>query len=720
MADFNFAHFAADFENKKRFSHVATIFKNQRVPGNADQRLFPSQEGTPLNELEKIVAPVQEVQEEFDFELGEVLTYEDAVRLCEEAEVNVSDMIVGKCGRTFFNRNLGQGPRREVEISKGENADHNVELSRCRFLDNARTIIDWKSSLPGLKTLARERKYTAFMVENCLRKLISEYCKVHIHMVDEMNANQIATYLLSTEVNMDKTVHRKKELNQLVRSPEQELRIPLTMARMLIDKIYPEDVAANAAARSATWRTAMISFSPDVVAMPLLEMIRKRMEDCDPMSDEDIHQMALSADETIKRPLPGPLKYGRQVGASPVINQIHFNSVNTGFQPYGMPLEGYGNPYQAYPAFPQSRDDYVALAARQQVPAVHQVAPVVQQLNPAITPAQLQAELQAAVRVEMARQQAAAQQQLQAIRHDLVTPERSLEVMGAPTGSASGNTTNTLPRPGLESGALRSNNDQGHDPMMASASGSVDQGQGSTEAASGARPKTRSQTAAAKPALEVDSIHLLAVTLAEALKANQPRGQSRDQSYKRGQVSDGRYTSRERSTGGTSVRSDSRDGGRERSQSRGRDLAASRNSNRDSTDSAGRYQSFRRAESKSPRRSSGTQSRTSEDRAGRSASRGRSKDSSRPNSGFLRQNYPEMVQGTNCRIGYNPVKEKHCTKCYPAADHHEFLCKKYALYSYGSCTQCGRGHHFHVECKDKVETFPPSVGESHPGGLAKN
>jgi hypothetical protein len=70
-----------------------------------------------------------------------------------------------------------------------------VELSRCHFLDNARTIIDWKSSLPGLKTLARERKYTAFMMENCLRKLISEYCKVHIHMVDEMDANQIATYL---------------------------------------------------------------------------------------------------------------------------------------------------------------------------------------------------------------------------------------------------------------------------------------------------------------------------------------------------------------------------------------------------------------------------------------------------------------------------------------------------------------------------------------------
>jgi hypothetical protein len=162
---------------------------------------------------------------------------------------------------------------------------------------------------------------------------------------------------------MDKTVYRKKELNQLVRSPDQELRIHLTMERMLIDKIYPEAVPANTAARSSTWRTAIISFSPDVVAVPLLELIRKRLEDCDPMTDEDIHLMALSADETVKRPLPCPLKYGRIVGSSPVINQIHFNSVNTGFHPYGMPLEGYANPYQAYQAYPQQRDDNVIPAA---------------------------------------------------------------------------------------------------------------------------------------------------------------------------------------------------------------------------------------------------------------------------------------------------------------------------------------------------------------------
>ena len=371
-----------------------------------------------------------------------------------------------------------------------------------------------------------------------------------------------------------------------------------------------------------------------------------------------------------------------------------------------------------------------------------------------------------AVRVELARQQAAAQLQLQTTQFG-----GSLLAVGhqmgyaTPQASATANCGTYVPVAGPSRG------DQGHDPMTASASGCVDQGHGSTEAASGTRPKTRSQTPAAKAVVEVDNIRLLAVTLAEAMKANQPRGQSRDQSCRRGQVSygserstggtsvrsdsrkggrersqsrgrdlvtsrnsnrdptysasrrgqvsDGSYTSRERSTGGTSVRSDSRNRGRERSQPRGHDLVASRTSNRDPTDSASRYQSYRRAESRSPRRSSDHQSRTSEDRTGRSASRGRSKDSSRPNSGFLRQNYPEMECGTNCRMGYNPVKEKHCTKCYPTAEHHEFLCKRYALYNYGTCTLCGRGHHFHVECKDRVETFPQNVGESHSGGLGK-
>ncbi len=150
----------------------------------------------------------------------------------------------------------------------------------------------------------------------------------------------------------------------------------------MIDKIYPEAAPENAVARSSTWRIAIISFLPDVVAMPLLDKIKAQIEDRNPMSDQDINEMALEADECIKRPLSGPFKYERMVGASPVVNQIHFNSMNTSYSPpHGMPLEGYVNPYQAYQAYLQMRDS--------------QVIPAALQVNQAVIAAQVQTDLQA-------------------------------------------------------------------------------------------------------------------------------------------------------------------------------------------------------------------------------------------------------------------------------------------------------------------------------------
>jgi hypothetical protein len=307
----------------------------------------------------------------------------------------------------YFNKNLDREDRDDVEISKPENADPHVELSKCRFLDNSRSVIDWKSSLPGLKSLAKERKYTAEMVQTCLKKLVSDYCKPHAHIVEDMTHNEIANYLLSTENNRDRNVYRKKELNELTRMPGQELRIPLIMARKLIDIIYPADGANNAAARSSAWRTAILSFLPDQVAVPLLEKITAKIEDCTPMSDDDIYEFAVAADEQIKHPVHWPLKYGRQVGLSPVVNQIHFNGIETGYHPYGVPIEGYGHPYQAYTAYPRLHDEM-----RRQAPPFGGQPPYGGQMAPVVDPlgsdhARRQAEIQEAVRVELARLQAA-------------------------------------------------------------------------------------------------------------------------------------------------------------------------------------------------------------------------------------------------------------------------------------------------------------------------
>ena len=118
------------------------------------------------------------------------------------------------------------------------------------------------------------------MVMVCLKRLIHDHCRVHTHMGEDLNINELANYLISIERNMDRNQYRRKELRELKREPGQELIIPLTMARKLIDCIYPEAVAENDSARSEAWRTAILSFSPDNVSEPLISRIKKNIEDC--------------------------------------------------------------------------------------------------------------------------------------------------------------------------------------------------------------------------------------------------------------------------------------------------------------------------------------------------------------------------------------------------------------------------------------------------------
>jgi hypothetical protein len=94
------------------------------------------------------------------------------------------------------------------------NAYHNVEVSRCHFFTTPEpSLLEVHSTRPA--GTGQREKYTAGIMENCLRRLVSKCCKLQVHMVDDIDANQMANYLLSTKVNLDKSFYRKRELIQL-------------------------------------------------------------------------------------------------------------------------------------------------------------------------------------------------------------------------------------------------------------------------------------------------------------------------------------------------------------------------------------------------------------------------------------------------------------------------------------------------------------------------
>ncbi len=64
------------------------------------------------------------------------------------------------------------------------------------------------------------------MARHALHRLVSIYTPENSHLVSDMTANEMANYLLSTETNRDKTAYRRKELFELTRKPDMDLRAP--------------------------------------------------------------------------------------------------------------------------------------------------------------------------------------------------------------------------------------------------------------------------------------------------------------------------------------------------------------------------------------------------------------------------------------------------------------------------------------------------------------
>ena len=244
MSSFNFDKFDTEFEMRQILRKVTDTLTSLRTPD--DERLIPMEPGTPLHDLlESLQVGTAEAPPAFDFELGEMITIEEAGRRCQERvgadgriePVNLPEMLVTAGQRVFFNTAM-RLPATYVEISRPEASDLGSEVSVCHFLDGPKTVIDWSESLPELKRLAKDRRYTTGMMKVALHRLVNRYCAEQSHLVSDLDANTMATYLLTIEKNRDKTAFRRKELYELTRKPEMDLRAPLAMARKLIDKIY--------------------------------------------------------------------------------------------------------------------------------------------------------------------------------------------------------------------------------------------------------------------------------------------------------------------------------------------------------------------------------------------------------------------------------------------------------------------------------------------------
>ena len=815
MSSINFDKFDTEYETRKLLRDVVGLFDEQRIGGN--QRFNNNEPGGRLHRLLSRLKMGQHggnQENPFDFELGEPLTIDEVMRLCRTREidgvlapVNVPDMLKTSANRLFFNENMGDPPV-YVEVSRPENSDFTTELHQCRFLDDARNVIDWTETLPLLKVLAKQRVYTEEMMKQTLSRLLDKYQSDIKDLVRDMTSNEIANFLLSMEKHKDKTIHRRRELMDCVRKPETNYQSHLILFKRMLDRVYPADRVDTAMQRSVTLRTAIVSFLPDELALNILEKNRISTEQCEPMSDDEFEQAAYESEERFKIIPLWPLKYGRVIGSVAACHQIQLNSIENNLV-RNPTYTTYPNPYQYLIQGPENEAAGAAAAAQRALilqqaaaaqmipPARHAAAPnqgaAVQQMPPLVRAPQEQiADMEQA----RARQLAALQIQFNqplgraspATLVELGTKPKSTNVQQAmaqahpsdlalPVNLEVPNAVGEIQENQLKSGdqvfrraeqmyaniggsiykVVEQMADCGTVTRLQSNSGlsrkelnEIDQALRTSN-----HKKTRQTHIEPAELYSIDvqkdkmeqMLELMSVSFQEAMSevkklsqagalssSTRDRSQSRDRSqvYKRGSVTEGRYSSRDRN--GKSRSSDrTRDASRGRSRDRTdrfRNRSQSRNHSRESRDVSsrrdrerldsrgrdsfprGRDSSFSKPTDRVSRHESQDRGRSGvkkSDGSRISSRRDQSRDKSRDRSLAARQTYPKMRKGENCRLSYDPLREKSCSKC-TRPYHHEFECYKYDRFNIKVCTVCDKGHHFAGDCKE-VEKFPPKDKE---------
>src|SRR5450830_627611 len=799
--EFDFKLFKIEYDTNRMLTIFGNLLSNPAIVANV-----PAEVNAQIRaELRLDDQPQQ--HPEFDFELGDVITLDEAVRRCENrtvegepAPVNVMDMTRTHINRVYFNTAMIIANPVWVEVSRPEAADFSAEVAEIVCYDKAKTLPNWQNSLPRLKELAQARKYNAHMMASSLNRLVIRYQPDLTRMIEGLECNEIANFLLNQERNKDSRAFRRKELYQVSRTPDQDLKAPIARAQTIIDQLYPADQPELAAYRSSAIRTAVMSFLPDQLAGPLAEELKRATELCRPIPDDRLMDLAQKMEDASRvRPL-FELKYGRLINSIPAAEYIQFNSMEnrsvtgipTTFE-YGLPYQPNRNPYSTYQPFIPNEDMMLGppYAAVQQAPAFQPPAALgfqpqqqMQQMQ------QMQMQMQMQQQQQMHQQQAARLQQAEQLALANQQQAYMAEQMPAQLAAGSGSGSNGSEDAETDSQTLQPN------PALAGAASTAalrasralltrlakqkqeQQKIGSGQVSAGSIPvnsdkkirggqnrsavsdttiRTRSTSrgnANADPVIEFDSmsfedlskeqiVELLSITLdrqKETIKESQPKTDS----YKRGEVKNDRYSSRstdrdrnrprersvsfsrDRNSGQNrrSGRDRSRDRSRGRedysSSSRGREGDRSQTSeyrsdrfrSRDRTDrtqsrerESRTYLQPRRQESQSPRRENS--SYLPRGRRQRSASGDRFRD--RNNSVSMRQTYPEMKKGINCRSEYAPDKMKNCSKC-PKSGHHEFSCPSYDRWAPRVCDRCGKFYHFSDQCAEP-ELFPPKHNE---------
>jgi len=337
-APFDYAAFKQEYNLHNTVRQIFTAIQNVTAADPPTQQAVQALLGR-FNLNEEVAAdPV------FDFECVGV-TVQDYTQQCANAQParNLMTWMQSRGNRLYYV--IAGNPDNNAvwaELTRPEASDPAVENAELIFLDPNCTVVDWQASLDNLKRLGLDRRYTMPMMKTTLLRIIAKVMPEQTPLLQDKNANQIAVFLLKMDGRLDKLPLYRQQLLAFQRKPLEELTSALARLTNLVDKMHPENVPENLALRDQIFRTALISLTPDSIAIPLIEDIKKAKALCTPMTLIEIRGVVMAAETRGNVTLNSPLSFGRPINNQSLESIVHLNSMRCDIFRKRLPYDFYG------------------------------------------------------------------------------------------------------------------------------------------------------------------------------------------------------------------------------------------------------------------------------------------------------------------------------------------------------------------------------------------
>jgi hypothetical protein len=265
---------------------------------------------------------------------------------CIRRNIRLSDMTLTVSNKDFYDRSWGVNPNGSfIEVSRPEAADPMAEFNAMHYLDVQKYIPDWTITLNNLKRLGQDRLYTEEMMKTCLLRLVNRFIPDQSQLIENKTSNQIAKMLLKLDSRVDKMTHYRQQLFAAHRLPGEPLQGAMTRFQNLLDTVYPPGEVGHASTRAEMLKTAIISFLPDCVAIPLTAEMQRKFYKGKALTFQEICSRAYKASNDLMTEVAIPLQFGRNIGQDSAAKLIQFNSIQTVNRPILKPKQTVVNDY---------------------------------------------------------------------------------------------------------------------------------------------------------------------------------------------------------------------------------------------------------------------------------------------------------------------------------------------------------------------------------------